>query len=96
MGAPPEVVEAARANKEETVFEVYADNWDAVRIFVKLSTQWKIALGMGAAVYLGLDYTAVDLLFKIEGVADVKAVFYDIQIMERAALSELNKQGAAK
>jgi len=95
FGAPSEVIESARTNKEQVLFDVFADNWQAVQLFCRLATQWKIAIGMGAAVYLGLDYTAIDFLFKIENVSETAKVFAELQIMERTALKYLNKDKGA-
>ncbi len=61
-------------------------------IFLKMSTQWRILAGFSGAFYLGLDYTALDFLLKIEGAKDKAQVFADIQIMERAALNVLNAE----
>lgn len=90
MGAPKDIVAAAESNKEDVLFEVFSDCAEPVMIFLKMSTQWRIIAGFSGALYLGLDYTALDFLLKIEKVKDCAAVFADIQLMERAALTQLN------
>ena len=41
----------------------------------------------------GLDYSAVEWLFRLYEVKDQQAVLQDLQIMEAAALRILNKGG---
>ena len=62
--------------------------WDAVNRFLGVQTQWRIG-GMGGAS--GLDYTAVEAFLRATGVKDRKEAFYDIQLMELAALEIMNR-----
>lgn len=69
---------------EETSFLVYEENWQALMLFISLSTQWRFA-GMGS--YSGLDYNAVKMVIDITpDIDDVYKTFTEIQILERAAL----------
>jgi hypothetical protein len=75
------------ADEAERDFLVFEENWDTVGLFCRLSTQWRVG-GMGG--FLGLDYAAVDALFRLLRVRDRAGEFTRIQVMERAALDVLN------
>ena len=63
-----------------------------VELFRQLSTQWRMAVGMGGAVYLGLDYSAVWALMQLLDLPKRADLFADLQVMELAALRELNRK----
>lgn len=83
-------------DEEEPGREIWAENWLTVRLFLDLSTQWRLAVGMGCAVWLGLDYPAVLAHLRMRGVkrCDRARIFDGIRIMEGAALPILNRQQA--
>lgn len=67
----------------EVEFEVEAENWPAVVLWMECQTQWRSA---GAGRY-GLDYVAVDVVMRRRGIADDQGtVFAGLQVMEFAAL----------
>lgn len=69
-------------------FAVMPQNWDTVRVFLACETQWRVlARPDGAAVWLGLDYAAVDVVLRRMDLGN--DVFGDLQHMERAALEVL-------
>lgn len=70
--------------QEEEAFEVWSCNWESFRAFLACETQWRVALGMAGAVWLGLDYSGVDVVLRRTGAAE--HVFEDLQLMEGAAL----------
>ena len=72
-------------SQETEVFNVRKDNWDSLCAFLDCQTQWRIATGMTGAVWLGLDYVAVDVVLRRLRLPD--AVFGDLQVMEMAALT---------
>lgn len=74
-------------------FEVHRDNWRAVCFFISLGTQWKMAIGLGAAAYTGLDYAGVEAAMRMSGMAGAarRRLFADVRTMEAAALDELNR-----
>lgn len=74
---------------EPEVFEVWAENWPAVELFLRLATQWKIG-GMGG--FLGLDYPAVESAMRILRIHNRAEMFDTIQVMEYAALPVLNRK----
>ena len=69
-------------------FEVWLDNWPAVEMFLRCQTQWRTT----ASGVCGLDYSAVEWLFRLYEVEDQPAVLEDLQVMEAAAVKILNKE----
>ena len=68
---------------------MWSTNWEAVAIFAALATQWRV-VGVGPILHhVGLDYGEVDLM--ISRFAADPAVFWDVQVMEAAALPILNE-----
>jgi hypothetical protein len=67
---------------------VYADNWQAIQLFLNCSTQWRSG-GIGGLI--GLDYNAVNLILTLHHQQDNPDIFKQLQIMEQAVLKELNK-----
>ena len=63
MGAPSEVVEAARlrigidddAESDTDVFDVYPVNWEAVIFFGSITTQFVVLAGPERPRYIGLN-----------------------------------------
>lgn len=95
FGARDRDVDAARERAVEPDFEVYPENWDAVQLFLALSTQWRaVAFGTLASarvLHTGLDYTAVESVARLTGIPRSRraAVFQQLRVMEEAALDVL-------
>lgn len=70
-------------------YEVWPECWEAVQMFLRCQTQWRIG-GMGGAV--GLDYGAVAWLFRLHEVKDQRALLEDLQVMEAAVLDVMAKK----
>lgn len=73
----------------EKEFEVFPENWEAVTIFTRLSSQWNFSDG----AFIGLNYQSVEFLFKLLKVRDRADVFDRIQTLEFSALKEINSRG---
>lgn len=71
------------------MFEVWASNWSALVAFLAVETQWRVIVGVGALIWLGLDYAAVDVAFRRLGIGDDE--FAAVQMMELAALDVLSR-----
>lgn len=71
-------------------FEVWAENWPALEMFLRVQTQWRTTM----SGVLGLDYGAVAWLLKLYEVEDPRALLEDLQIMEAAAMMALNSKEA--
>lgn len=78
----------AEADKAEAVFSVWDENADTFRMFLKLQTQWRVIEGG----FVGLNYQSVEFLVKIHSIPNVVEFMDDLQAMELAALSVLNKR----
>jgi len=74
----------------EADFQVWEENWPAVEMFLRCQTQWRTSM----AGLLGLDYGAVAWLLRLYEVENQRAVLEDLQVMEAAAMSVLNKRGS--
>lgn len=68
-------------------FEVWPENWDAVVMWTRIQTQWRV--GAGGAI--GLDYSVLAWLFRMYEVEDPRSLLEDLQVMEGAALVAMNK-----
>jgi Phage related hypothetical protein (DUF1799) len=82
------MVQALTKDPEAELFGVWEDNADVVIMFMKLQTQWVISNGL----VVGLNYQSVEFLFTINHVAEPAKMMDDLQAMEAAALSILNKR----
>mgnify|MGYP003137056670 FL=1 len=80
-----------KEEKKEKNFEVYDDNWDAVMIFCNMQTQWSTSFGG----FVGLRYEVLLMqggMFDLYNITDRRKILEELQIMEAAALKELNKE----
>lgn len=70
--------------------EIWPENLRAFRAFSALCTQWRV--GAGGAT--GLDYGAVPVVLRLQGVprAEWAELFEDIRTMEAVALTTMNQQ----
>ena len=87
LGAPDEAIKELRAKQGAEHFEVWEENWQAVEMFLRLQTQWRV----GFSGLLGLDYLAAKWLFDVYSVEDHKEMLDALMTMERAALSALSE-----
>ena len=88
MGASEEQIVAARLEAVQQDCEVWEENWDAVLMFVRMSTQWHTSM----AGLTGLNYPSLEWLCKLYSVKDPAAIFEGIQVMESTVLVILNKK----
>tara|TARA_R100001443_G_scaffold41242_1_gene54688 strand:+ start:661 stop:975 length:315 start_codon:yes stop_codon:yes gene_type:complete len=73
----------------EKPFEVLEENWPAVELFLRVQTCWQVG---GLGTITGLCYQDVISVAKLYSVADLPAVFEDLQILEVTAMAEMNKE----
>jgi len=75
--------------KEERIFEVLPSNWESIKIFTDIQTQWRIDQG----VIFGLDYNAVAFIFKLKKKKIKKPleILADLQVLEAKIVETLNK-----
>ena len=80
---------------EQRECEVWPQHWHALRVFLRLSTQWRVAVG-DRFLWLGLDYNAIPLVEQRTAPAlgapapDPATLFEQLRTLERAALEVLN------
>lgn len=82
---PADDIDALLTDELPEDFEVLPENWDAVRTFMRLQSQWKVA-PMGGLI--GLDYAAVEVVMRLLRIADTESTFARLQAMEYAALED--------
>ena len=70
--------------KEED-FEVWDENWEIVLMFLRLQTQWNVAMGG----VVGLKYEVLPWLCNLYSIKDSRAMLEGLQIMERVALKAM-------
>lgn len=71
--------------REDDAFQIWPENWNSLIAWLSCETQWRLSSSSGGNYYLGLDYTAVDVVMRRLKLED--EVFADLQEMERAALA---------
>jgi hypothetical protein len=83
-----------RGDVEGDPVEVWPDNWQAVNLFSRLGTQWRV----GFSGPTGLDYMAVWTLIDRQRLdAEAADEMFDcVQVMERAAMDVMNENRGSK
>jgi len=92
FGFPAELIAAIEQTGVQDECEVWAENWETVRAFAAISTQWRVVVGMGGAAYVGLDYAAARAGLELSGFEVTPALWDGIRVMESEALAWLNGQ----
>ena len=82
------MLEHYQASHQMQDFEVWPENWDALLMFLKLRSQWRVS-PMGQLI--GLDYTAVLAVINFEESTDKNQLFDDVQKIESGALLGLQE-----
>jgi hypothetical protein len=72
---------------------VWPEHVEAVELFCALATQWRVAVGFGGVMFLGLDYAALEAVMRLRGVRpkDRARLFGQLRVMEAAAAAVLNR-----
>lgn len=81
------IVEEGQSGDSGEDYEVWPENWDAVRAFLAAETQWRAAIGPAAMIWLGLDYAGLDTVLTRKFPAADAAMFDDLRRMEAEALA---------
>lgn len=63
-------------------------NWSSFLAFRACETQWRVAATMAGLIWIGLDYTACQIV--LEKLDAPSHIFADLHAMEDAALPILN------
>jgi hypothetical protein len=83
---PPEWMDPAQ--NEPQHFEVWPENWEAVRLFIRCQTQWRVSDGRR----IGLDYGAMLAIGSLFSVENLSQVVESVQVIE----AEILTQGAKR
>jgi hypothetical protein len=102
--ASPEQIARLRAKaaprvSQDIEFEVEPENWDALRLYLAMQTQWRVvarefARGKQRISFLvetGLDYGALSVATWL-AIPESERVLRGLQTLEREALSIFNRQ----
>jgi hypothetical protein len=73
-------------------FEVWPEHEDAVLLFLRCQTQWR----MGGSGVVGLDYGVVLQMMDLYAVSNRRQTLEDLQVMESRARELLNKAAEPK
>lgn len=74
---------------------LWAQHYDALRLFAALRTQWRAVPTMRRLIYLGLDYTVLPVVAQALGLTIGRELFDQLQEMEREGTLVLNAQADA-
>lgn len=99
FGAPPEVIEQARAAIQARAepFGIWPENWRAVQVFCALGTQWRMVAGPGGVIWMGFPYEVLPIVeARVPPTPDVPLpdpalLFSQLRVLETTALSILNQ-----
>lgn len=103
MGAPADVVAQIRAEARGSLpdsgFAVHPDNGTAVRVFLAMATQWRIAplstMTKAVMIRTGLDYAALEPTARMAGHALGDIDFARIRVMESEAITAWSEANAS-
>jgi len=80
-----------RSDFDQTL-HIWPDNWNVVRLFETLQTQWKIVPGGDRFVFTGIDYATAVLMAKTLGMEFTPDFFADFRVLEDEGLRHLNER----
>lgn len=83
---------ASAVPPEPDAVEIMPENWDAMRLFVGMETQWRRAGMTGIAT--GLDYGALPVVAGALGLAVQEDLMGRLRLIENAALAALLERRA--
>lgn len=93
LGVTFEEDAASQADESEAdAVEVWDINWKSVSAFIACQTQWRVVAGFSRIVWLGLDYSAVDVVLRRQKARN--RVFEDLRVMEMEALRTFDEVDA--
>ena len=69
-------------------YDVLPEAWPAVRVFLKVQTQWRADSG----AVIGLDYGAVRWVIELLQLGDPLEVLADLQVVEAIVVAAMNNR----
>lgn len=99
FGASAEDLRLAEVQLRDQVkaaeLRVLPENWCAVRLFLRCSTQWRVTQGAGGDRLLGLEYPSVLAVAAVLDPSPLRPttdrLLEQVQVMELAAIEAANK-----
>lgn len=75
---------------EPEKIECWPENWTTVHIFADMMSQWNV----GMSGVIGMRYEALPLVMELHGIVGEqrREVFDGLGVMERAAITKINKR----
>ena len=71
---------------------IWPENADAFRWFLAVQTQWRMAVGFGTAMVLGLDYAGAGEAARLARIRTTPRMFDDLRLMEAEARKLMNER----
>lgn len=71
---------------------VWPQNEEALRVYLSVDTQQRWITAGDGAVFLGLDYAGARAGIRAAGLKLTPALWADVQVIEAAAVAELNRK----
>lgn len=78
-------VPVAKKEQQSEHCEVWEENYEAVSIFLDLTTQWNTEMG----TFKSLNYQSLEVVMRLHSPKDPIAVLRKVQVMEMEALRAL-------
>ena len=89
LGADPAAAARWAIATDARDFEIFPENWEALKIFLDCSTQWVYA-PQGRVI--GLNYPAVESVMRLRRARDRSDTLDRLREMEAAALKLINRK----
>lgn len=86
----PQSVVAAWQARPKGEIEVWAENWEAMTVWLAMGTQWRVAGLTGLPI--GLDYAALPVVTGALGLRLDEGLLARLRVMEDTAVQELVKR----
>lgn len=86
QGLDPGEINASRKAEKVEHFEVWEENWQALEVFCQCQTQWRVSM----SGLVGMDYTAVSWVLRLNQVEDELLTLQKLQIVEATVLKLMN------
>lgn len=88
-----QLVPTEEQREEPQDYELWPDHWEAWLVFLRVQTQWQLVVGMGGAMWTGLNYQGVDMVLRKVVTDETRhlVVLDQLQVMEQEALKIRNK-----
>jgi len=76
----------------DELFEVWPENERALELFISLTSQWEIAVGMGPVTYVRIPAESIEAALRLRGVKpnERRGLFEQLLIMQAPARRVFN------